>query len=83
VSVMPTSKNPLAVKRAFALGLTSFLNKGNIEVGILPLDVAVGGGCGGLDVGGGWLVGLNVAFKSRPRAYASGAACSTLTVQMS
>lgn len=78
-SVIPTSRKPLGVNRDFALGFSSFLNKGKIAGGMVPREVAVGGGWGGSAVGGGWVLGLNVAFRRRPNAYASGAACSILT----
>lgn len=71
VSAMPISRKLFADNRALGFGLRSFLNEGNMEVGIDPRDAGVGGGCGGCAVGGSGCVGLKMACKRRPREYES------------
>ena len=44
LSERPISRKPLALRRARGFGFKSFLNEGNMEVGIEPLDEACGGG---------------------------------------
>lgn len=48
-----------------------------------PREEAVGGGCGGVAVAGGGCVGLNTAWRRRPRAYASAAEGGFLKVGVS
>jgi hypothetical protein len=57
--------------RAFGLGFNSFLNDGKMEVGICPLEDAVGGVCGGCTVAGGVVVRLKAVLSRIPREYAS------------
>ena len=55
---MPTFKKLFGVRHALVLGSNNFLNAGNTEVGIDPLETGVGGGWGGCAVAGSDCEGL-------------------------
>lgn len=68
---IPTFKNASTVKRAFGDGLSNFLNKGKMLVGMFPLEDAVGTVWGGWVVAGGAIERLKTVCRRIPRAYAS------------